>query len=86
MLSNDYRFFGTLNGIYLWILPKFVKFYLDGLVLSPASEASREVENFDWRKNTHPSVYGVKEFMTLSVCLSVCLLQNSTPIISGLAK
>jgi hypothetical protein len=40
-------------------------------VLSPASEASREVKNFDWRKNTHPSVYGVKEFVTLSVCYEI---------------
>jgi hypothetical protein len=37
-------------------------------VLAPASKASREVENFDWRKNSHPSVYGVKKFVTLTVC------------------
>ena len=37
----------------------------------PASKASREVENFDWKKNPHTLVYGVKEFVTLSVCLSV---------------
>ena len=50
--------------------------------LSPASEVSREVANLTERKNQHTPVYGVKEF----VCLSDCLLPNSTPIISGLAK
>ena len=39
--------------------------------LSPASEASRELANLTWRKNTHTLVYGVKEFVYLSVCLSV---------------
>ena len=34
----------------------------------PASEASREVANLTWRKNPHPPVYGVKEFVCLSVC------------------
>ena len=29
----------------------------------PASEASREVENFTERKNQHTPVYGVKEFV-----------------------
>ena len=34
----------------------------------PASEASREVENLTWRKNLSPPlVYGVKEFVRLSV-------------------
>ena len=37
----------------------------------PASEASREVENLTERKNPHTPVYGVKEFVCLSVCLSV---------------
>ena len=40
--------------------------------LSPASEASWEVANLTRRKNTHTPVYGVKEFVCLSVCLSVC--------------
>ena len=48
----------------------------------PASEASREVVNFIERKNPHTPVYGVKEF----VCLSVRLWQTLTPIISGLAE
>ena len=48
----------------------------------PASKASSEVENFDWEKNPHTHVYGVKEFVTLSVCLS----RISTPIIPGLAE
>ena len=39
-----------------------------GIVYPPASEASREVENFDWTKNPHAPVYGVKEFVCLSVC------------------
>ena len=33
----------------------------------PASEASREVANLTERKNTHTPVYGVKEFVFLSV-------------------
>ena len=33
----------------------------------PASEASREVTNLTWRKNPHATVYGVKEFVCLSV-------------------
>ena len=37
-------------------------------IYPPASEASREVENFDWKKNPHSPVYCVKN---LSVCLSV---------------
>ena len=40
----------------------------------PASEASREVENVDWKK-IHMPPYMV------SKNLSVCLSQNSTPII-----
>ena len=38
----------------------------------PASEVSREIANFIKRKNPHTPVYGVKEFVYLSVCLSVC--------------
>ena len=38
----------------------------------PAIETSREVANLT-EKNTHTLVYGVKEFVRLSVCLSVCL-------------
>ena len=34
----------------------------------PASEASREEANLTERKNLHTSVYGVKEFICLSVC------------------
>ena len=48
----------------------------------PVSEASREVVNLTERKNLHTPVYGVKEF----VCLSVCLCKTLTPFISGLAK
>ena len=33
----------------------------------PASEASREVANLTERKNLHTPVYGVKEFVFLSV-------------------
>ena len=35
--------------------------------LSPASKGSREVANLTWRKNLHTPVYGVKEFVCLSV-------------------
>ena len=38
-------------------------------ILSPASEASREVANLTERKNPHSPIYGVKEFVYLSVCL-----------------
>ena len=48
----------------------------------PASEARREVANLTERKNPHAPIYGVKEF----VCLSVCLLQTFTPIFSELAE
>ena len=37
------------------------------LALSPASEASKEVANLTWRKNLHTPLYGVKEFVCLSV-------------------
>ena len=37
----------------------------------PVSEASREVANLNEIKNPHTPVYGVTEF----VCLSVCLLR-----------
>ena len=37
----------------------------------PASKASREVANLTERKNPHTPVYGVKEFVCLSVCPSV---------------
>jgi hypothetical protein len=42
---------------------------------SPASEASREVENFDWRKKHTPIhiwCQGIRD--------SVCLSQNSTQL------
>ena len=45
----------------------------------PASKASGEVANLTERKNPHAPVYGVKEF----VCLSVTKFD---PIFSGLAK
>ena len=48
----------------------------------PARKASREVANLTERKNPPTPVYGVKEFVRLSVCLWSTL----TPIISGLAK
>ena len=34
----------------------------------PAVEASKEVANLTKRKNPHAPVYGVKEFVCLSVC------------------
>ena len=43
------------------------------ILLYPASEASREVANLTERKNLKTPVYGVKEFVCLSVCLSACL-------------
>ena len=45
---------------------RFVKTFL-----SPASEASKEVANLSERKNLHTPVYGVKEFICLSLCLSL---------------
>ena len=35
---------------------------------SPASKVSRDVANLTERKNPHTLVYGVKEFVHLSVC------------------
>ena len=43
----------------------------DGLY-PPASEASREVENFDCRKKHPPTRILCQKFVCLSVCLSVC--------------
>ena len=37
----------------------------------PASEASREVAILTERKNPHMPVYGVKEFVCLSVCYQI---------------
>ena len=39
----------------------------DTLYHPPASEASRELANITERKNPHTPVYGVKEFVCLSV-------------------
>ena len=36
-----------------------------------ASEASREVANLTERKNPHTPVYGVNEFVCLSVCYQI---------------
>ena len=44
----------------------------------PANEASREVANLTERKKLHTPVYGVKEFVCLSVCLSVVLFDLSS--------
>ena len=57
-------------------MPFFILIYPSG------SKASRELANSTESKNPHTPVYGVKEF----VRLSVCLLQTLTPIIMGLAK
>ena len=38
----------------------------------PASKAGREVSNLTERKNQHTPIYGVKAFVHLCVCLSVC--------------
>ena len=46
------------------------------------SEASKGGSKLTERKNPHTPVYGVKEF----VRLSVCLLQTLTPIISGVTE
>ena len=58
---------------------------IDQVFLSypPASEASRKVANLNERKINIPTYMVSKNF---SVCLSVCLLPNLTPIISGQAK
>ena len=37
-------------------------------IYPPASEVSREVEHLTERKNPHTPVYGVKEFVCLSIC------------------
>ena len=39
----------------------------------PASEASRELANLTERKNLHTPVYGVKEFVCLSVVIKLLL-------------
>ena len=37
-------------------------------IFPPASKASRDVAKLTERKNPHTPVYGVKEFVRLSVC------------------
>ena len=43
----------------------------------PASEGSKEVANLTERKNPHSPMYGVKEFVCLSVFLSVTMCASS---------
>ena len=50
---------------------------IDSSFNPPASEASREVANLTERKNPHTPVYGVKEFVCLSVCPSVTMCASS---------
>ena len=53
---------------YLSLKPKFwPKMNSRILNYPPVSEVSREEANLAWRKNIHPPVYGVKEFVCLSV-------------------
>ena len=47
----------------------------------PASEASKGGANLKERKNLHTPIYGVKEYVCLSVCLSVVNFE-----LSGLAE
>ena len=58
--------------------PIYIDLILNDL-LSPASEASREVENFDWRKNTHPSKYGVKVHLYLIINFTMQMLRETCP-------
>ena len=37
-------------------------------IYPPAGKVSRKVTNLTWRKSPHTPVYGVKEFVCLSVC------------------
>ena len=46
-------------------LSKLLTFY------PPAIKVSREVANLTWSKNPQTPVYGAKEFVCLSICLSV---------------
>ena len=62
-------------GVDLEWLPAFVldrpESRNDNIYFNPlASEASREVANLTERKNPHTPVYGVKEFVCLSVTLT----------------
>ena len=49
--------------------------------LSPSSKARREVANLTERKNLHTHVYGVKEFVCLSVCYLSCLAWDQAEIL-----
>ena len=42
----------------------------------PAREGRREAANLTQRRNPHTPVYGVTEFVCLSVCLSVAIYPN----------
>ena len=64
----------------------FIKFQDSKNVLyPPASKASKEVANLTKRKNPHSSVYGVKEFVCLSVTkFDINYLKTSNTELSNL--
>ena len=64
-----------LNKVFTsWQLPKFFIGGIKWSILSLVSEASREVANLTERKNLHTPVYGVKEFVCLSICEKIVIL------------
>ena len=72
-------------SVILWLamlIAYFLKIKINGILFNssgysnlkqlnypPASEVSREVADLTERKNPHTPIYGVKEFVRLSVCL-----------------
>ena len=55
-------------GSWFWAYIQIGLRALSNIIVILLSEASREVANLTERKNTHTPVYGVKEFVCLSVC------------------
>ena len=49
------------------VLVYSLNYFITLLINPPVSKACREVANLTWRKNPHTPVYGVKEFVFLSV-------------------
>ena len=87
LVCYDYLIFCAKMG---FTVSKLWPNFLLVSILSLCERSEWGSSKFNWKKNQHTPIYGVKEFFCLSVflsvCPSICLLQTLTPIISGLAK
>ena len=62
-----------------WKYSYLLAFYTKRNPLGTKREASREVANLTWRKNPQLPVYGVKEFVCLSICCSISMSNLINP-------